>query len=149
MQIEVKSDPVRLWLNRLSRRMSDMSPAMEEIRASLVGRVSERFEFERDPLGKPWTGWSEATKKSYPKDGNMRLLDRYSDMLGSLYSKADAHSTEVGFGQPYSTYHEFGTKKMPRRGLLFADPETGTLAPSDEEMVVDIIKKHLHAATKG
>jgi len=33
-----------------------------------------------------------------------------------------------------------------RRGLLFADPEAGTLAPDDERAVIDIIMHALNAA---
>ena len=36
-------------------------------------------------------------------------------------------SVSTGAGQPYATYHEFGTKHMDRRGMLMADPEAGIL----------------------
>jgi hypothetical protein len=29
---------------------------------------------------------------------------------------------------------------MPRRGLMFADPDNGTLAPDDERALVDIVE---------
>jgi hypothetical protein len=32
---------------------------------------------------------------------------------------------------------------MPRRGLLFADPEQGQLAPDDENVILDIVLDHL------
>jgi phage virion morphogenesis protein len=149
MSIEVHSDPVLRLLNRIYRQLHDTGDVMEHIRASLESRVSERFEFERDPMGKAWDDWRKDKDKvkRYPRDGNMRLLDRYSDMLGSLESEADADSVRIGFGQTYAAFHEFGTARMPRRGLLFADPEAGTLSQSDEEMVVAIIRKYLRGAT--
>ena len=64
-------------------------------------------------------------------------------MLGSLNWDADATSVRVGFGQPYATFHEFGTKHMPRRGLLFADPDAGTIAPGDELMVIELLEEWL------
>ena len=76
---------------------------------------------------------------SYPDGGNRRLLDRYGDMLASLSHQADATSVRVGFGQPYAAFHEWGTEHMPRRGLLFADPDAGTLAEGDEAAVLDIL----------
>ena len=66
-------------------------------------------------------------------------------MLAGLSSQADATSVRVGFDKGYATFHEFGTKHMPRRGLLFADPEAGTLAPDDAELVIDILQRHLFA----
>ncbi|WP_303837479.1 hypothetical protein [Acidovorax soli] len=58
----------------------------------------------------------------YSEDGNRRLLNRYGDILTSLNHQADTTSARVGFGQPYAAFHEWGTKHMPRRRLLFADP---------------------------
>jgi phage gpG-like protein len=52
----------------------------------------------------------------------------------------------VGFGQPDAAYHEFGTEKMHRRGLLFADPEKGELAPDDEKAILDAVLDHLQKA---
>jgi len=79
-------------------------------------------------------------------DGNTprdRLLDRYGDMLQGLSYQAEAGSVRVGFDQSYATFHEFGvefgTRRMPRRSLLMAAPEAGTLAPDDERAVIDVL----------
>lgn len=64
-------------------------------------------------------------------------------MLEGLSSQADASSVRVGFDKGYATFHEFGTKHMPRRGLLFANAETGELAPDDAALVIDILQQHL------
>ena len=84
--------------------------------------------------------------ESYPDDGNGRILDRYSDLMGSLSWDADASSVRVGFGQPYATYHEWGTRHMPRRGLLFDDPDAGSLTPEDDQLVVDMLLSWLDGA---
>ena len=55
-------------------------------------------------------------------------------MLNSLSYQTDATSVTVIFGQPYAAFHKFGTSKMPRRGMLCAAPNTGTLARDDEEL---------------
>ena len=60
-------------------------------------------------------------------------------MLASLNWRADASSVTVVFGQPYAAYHEWGTRRMPRRGLMFENPDAGTLAPDDERAIVDIL----------
>ena len=124
-------------------RLGNLGPAMESAGQELHSRVSARFETETDPLGHPWAPWADSTRASYPKGGNRRILDRYGDMLSSLNHRADATSVRIGFGTPYAAYHEWGTRKMPRRGLLMADPDSGTLAPGDEAAVLDILSTFL------
>jgi phage gpG-like protein len=34
-------------------------------------------------------------------------------------------SVTVGFADPYAVFHEFGTKRMARRGMLTTNPERG------------------------
>lgn len=150
LTITVDSKLVTDELTKLLKKMGDLRPAMDGIGQELNSRVSARFETSRDPLGQAWAPWAESTRDNYPKDGNAKLLDRYKDMLRSLNFSADNTSVRVGFGavaskkgDVYATYHEFGTKKMPRRGLLFADPNAGTLAPADETAVLDIISGFL------
>jgi len=143
LTIAVDDRAFRSYLAELQGRLSDLTPVMQSIGQELETRISARFETETDPNGAAWLPWAESTRKTYPEDGNHRILDRYGDMLGSLNWQADAASVRVGFGQPYATYHEWGTKHMPRRGLLFADPDAGTLAAGDERMVIDLLQEWL------
>lgn len=78
------------------------------------------------------------TASRYPKSGNKRLLDRTGDMLCSLNHQADRDSVTVGFGVDYAIYHEFGTKKMPRRGLVMGNPDESLLSGEDERNILDI-----------
>jgi phage gpG-like protein len=71
------------------------------------------------------------------------VLDRLGDMLKGLRYEANNDWAKVGFDQPYATHHEFGTKHMPRCGLLFADPKTRTLAPEDTRLVLDVLARFL------
>ena len=146
LSVEVNSRALDDVLARLLRGMKNLTPVMDSIGQELESRVSGRFESQSDPLGRQWAPWAESTKENYPADGNARILDRYGDMLRSLNHKADSSSVRVGFGavaskagDVYAVYHEWGTWKMPRRGLLFADPDEGTLGPEDEASVLDIL----------
>jgi phage gpG-like protein len=151
LTITVDSKPVSDMLEKLSRRMSNLQPAMHDIGVAMETRVSGRFETRTDPLGKAWAPWAESTRENYPADGLGLLLQRYpSGMLSSLNSKSDSTSVRIGFGavasksgDVYATYHEFGTETMPRRGLLFADPDAGTISPDDERTVLDVIEGFL------
>lgn len=127
------------YLAQVRQRLSDLTPVMQGIGMEMEGRISARFESRTDPWGNSWAPWEPATRESYPEDGNRRLLDRYGDMLASLNHSADANSVRVGFGDPVAVYHEWGTKHMARRGMVFGEPDAGTLADEDAQAVLDII----------
>lgn len=143
LTVTVNSDPLKYTLTKLSARLANLKPVMAAVGQELESRVSGRFETETDPNGQPWAVWAPATRATYPADGNRRILDRYGDMLASLNHKADTDSVRVGFGNPVATYHEWGTKRMPRRGLLMGDIEEGTLAADDEVAVLAIVDDFL------
>lgn len=149
--IEVKTDSAELEAitRRLLARLGNLRPAMAGIGMELENRIRNRIDTRTDPSGAAWIGWADSTIKTYPKDGNRQLLDRYGDMIRSLGYQADTLSVSVGFGQPYAAYHEFGTERMPRRGLLTADPEQGTLAPADEQAILDILYDLLDTTIGG
>ena len=63
-------------------------------------------------------------------------------MLASLGHQADHSSVTYGFAQPYAAYHEFGTTRMPRRGLLTENPEAGTLSADDQRAVLETIEAY-------
>lgn len=136
--IEIDSRSVMDALNDLMRRGQDMRPVMDAIGQRMEERVSGRFESRTDSSGNKWAPWKPSTVKSYPKDGNRTLLDRYGDMLGSLSHQSDAVSATIGFGQPYSLFHEIGTKHMDRRGMLTT--EIGELGSDDETDVLDLVR---------
>lgn len=146
LTIGVSDGSFGVSLRKLYDRLGDLTPLMQGIGMELESRVSERFETRTDPRGSSWASWAPATVATYPDDGNRRLLDRYGDMLASLTHEADASSVRVGFGQPYAVFHEWGTKNMPRRGLLLADPDAGTLGEEDGASVLDLITGWLDEA---
>lgn len=139
--IDISTDDraFRESLTRLHRGLGNLTPVMQSIGMELESRISGRFESRTDPNGQAWAPWAQSTVDSYPEEGNRRLLDRYGDMLASLSHQADATSVRVGFGQTHAAFHEWGTQHMPRRGLLFADPDAGSLAEDDEAAVLDIL----------
>ena len=139
IDITTDDSAFRASLAQPTRRLGNLKPVMQSIGMELESRISGRFESRTDPSGSAWAPWAQSTLDSYPDDGNRRLLDRYGDMLASLNHQANATSVRVGFGQTYAAFHEFGTDSMPRRGLLFADPDAGTLAEDDEAAVLDIL----------
>lgn len=140
IKIEIHSQPVNDLLARLIRQGQNMSPVMGAIGMELESRVSNRFETKTDPNGAPWAAWKPSTVRSYPKDGNKTLLDRYGDMLRSLTHQSDRDSAVIGFGQPHAEYHETGTKNMVPRRLLTNGG--GSIGRGDEQAVLRLLNAH-------
>ncbi len=143
IEIQVNSRSAMDSLNELIRRGQNPSPVLDAIGQRMEERVSARFETQTDPTGQAWAALKPSTLKSYPKDGHGSLLDRYGDMLGSLSHQVDATGVLVGFGEGRAIYHELGTRKMARRGMLLADPAAGTLGADDERAILDILNDYL------
>jgi len=128
---------------------NDLSPVMSALGMEFESLISGRFETETDPLGDAWIPWKQSTVDNYPKGGNRRLLDCFGDMLGSLNHTADQNSATVGFGDPKAAYHEWGTEHMDRRGMIFADPDSGTLSQGDEDSLVKVAELFLSQSIGG
>lgn len=131
------------FLAELGKKAGNLRGLMDSLGQEMETRVSNRFETRTDPSGAPWIQWADSTIANYPNDGNGTLLDRYGDMLASLSHQADDSSVTWGFATPYAAYHEFGTKRMPRRGMLTEDPDAGTLSADDQAAVLGIIEVYL------
>jgi phage virion morphogenesis protein len=137
--IEVDSRSIMDALAQLIHQGQNMHPVMDAIGQRLEERISSRFETKTDPNGATWAQWKPSTIKSYPKDGNKTLLDRTGDMLKGIGHHADADSVTVGFDKPYAYFHEHGTSKMPRRGMVFGNVEARTLGADDEASILELL----------
>lgn len=146
IEIEIDDREVRQALNDLARRVADLSPAMRAIGQELETRIAERFERQRDPAGRPWAPLKGATLAK--KKGRGSILYHTGDLLDSRTHRAGRDFVEVGFGKPYAAYHEFGTRKMPRRGLLMADPNARTLGEADRAAIIETLADYLADALK-
>lgn len=168
IDITLDDREVRAALDRLQNRLANMRPVMRAIATELEARVEARFETATDPAGRPWaplkastlTAYLSRGKGNYRKDGSLskkgaaRLASRKplydtGDLLGSLTSSASRSEARVGFGVPYAAYHEFGTKRMPRRGMLMGDPQARTLGEADRQAVLDTLREAIERAARG
>lgn len=149
IHIEITNEAIMGVLDRLIASGENLHPAMDNVGMAMESIVSGRFETTTDPNGLPWAPWKPSTVKSYPKDGNGRLLNRYGDMLDSLNYQADDMSVVWGFGVPYAIYHETGTEKMDRRGMLTAEPDLGLLGEADQTTILEIFNSFLLGGLEG
>lgn len=145
LSIMVSNEGVVDALNALSQRMGNLSPVMRDIGQGLEREVRKRFASQTDPNGVKWSNpLAKSTLANRAKTGAQGgILEHSGTMLELLGWQASDKSVQVGFTQPYAVFHEFGTSKMPRRGMLFGDPKTGELGATDEALVLDLISDYL------
>ncbi len=147
IKIDVQNADLLRALKALEAQALDLSQPLAEIGQALETAVSDRFDTDSDPNGIAWERLSDKTLAMRAKIGKTgKKLFEHGTMLDSWSRQSDAKTVQVGFGQPYAAYHEWGTKRMPRRGLLMADPDAGTLGADDLELVLDILSDHLAGA---
>lgn len=127
--------------------LADIGTLMEQ-------NVNRRFDNKRDPSGKPWAPLAASTLESYRSKYKGRipgsLLERSRQMRQSLASNIGDDYVEIGFSRltkdgnwSVAQLHEFGTRRMPRRGLLTADPEAGELGEGDRQDILDLVAEYL------
>lgn len=139
-------------LSRLRGALSDMTPVMNAIGAVMESNTRIRFDTKRDPKGTAWAPIKPSTHAAYERKYKGAppgsLLDRSgpAGMRQSLSYVAYDDRVVIGFGKPYAIYHEFGTRKMDRRGLLLGDPKTGEIGDDDRRDVMDMLGRYLAGA---
>lgn len=150
-------------LARAQRRLGKPTELMRALAARGEANVQERFDSKRDPDGVPWMPLASSTKALYerldtvrrgPGAGQVRsrgtLLERTGQMRASLTSSSGDDYAEWGMGRlsdggrwSIPLLHETGTRRMPRRGLFFSDPDAGSLGADDEATLAEEINAFL------
>jgi phage virion morphogenesis protein len=148
ISVEVHDQAVTDMLRRLTSAGRDASEAMGAIGAALLSNVGQRsVQGQMDPDRRPWAPLAPSTIKSRRRgrDG-VHILRDTGVMMGSLNAHSGRDFVTVGFGVEYAAYHEFGTRKIPRRGLLLSDPEAGVFSAEDRASITGIIRTFLETA---
>ncbi len=147
LEITVDDRALLAALQRLQQRTANLRPVMRGIATELEARVEQRFEARVDPNGQIWAQLHPETLKRKKRKG--AILYDTGDMQGSLTSAAGPTWAQVGFGQPYAAYHEWGTRHMPRRGLLLGNAVAGTLGAGDRAAVLELLGEFLEDQIGG
>lgn len=163
LQIDLADSTLLRAVNQALAIVADPHSMMDSIGAKIEANVNLRFETQTDPTGAPWEPLSTSeisrywNARNYPKGmpGN-QLLVRTGQLRDHLAHNAGDDWVDIGTsrsvpGKSQPTWqvgmlHEFGTKTMPRRGLLTADPETGTLGQGDQADILAIIEQAINGA---
>ena len=144
IRIDIDDRAIGTALQKLQDRLTDLTPALDEIGHTLEQRIRTRFETQTDPDGGRWKEWAPATARVRTQRGG-NLLHDTGHMLGGLSYQVDKNAVRIGFAADYAAYHEFGAPRagLARRGLLTSDPNAGTLSRDDQHTVLEIIQRHL------
>lgn len=133
-------------VREMRERAADLEPALRPTVARLRAMIDATFVQSAAPDGKAWKALKPATVKQKKRSGysNKPLVRRGARGLqGQTVVRADKDAIALGFGPlvPYGMYHQFGTKRTPKRPPL---PIAGTpAAPTlmGGKRVAEIMKK--------
>jgi phage virion morphogenesis protein len=128
-------------LSLLVEKIEDMQPVLRDIGALLESNAQIRFDTKKDPAGRPWSLWAEATRVARESENRGTLLNYTGRMRTSLTHQVVGNVLEIGFGVPYARFHETGTSRMPSRPTLLT--ATGKIGPEDESDIVRVVGRYL------
>ncbi|NUZ08940.1 phage virion morphogenesis protein [Piscinibacter koreensis] len=148
--IAVQNLDLTRTLDRAVRRVKDTRGLMAHVGAAVEMNINLRLINKRDPDGAAWAPLAPSTiARKLKKGQTTRILEATGLMQQSLGYSAGQDWVEVGVSEPYGIYHETGTRRMPRRGFLFADHEAGQLGRDDQEEVELAIAEYLAGSLAG
>jgi len=108
--VTVDDGELRKLLNRLQRKLGDMSPIMDEIGATVADNVRLGFNDGRDPWGHSWAPLSPVTIYRRRKKSSRPLRDT-GRLMNSITHKAGRDYAVVGTNVEYAGTHQFGVRK--------------------------------------
>jgi len=165
IRIDIDDRDVLQSLQRLQRRVDDLTPAMREIGEVLVQSTIDRFKISIAPDGSRWAPNSPATIMAYvagrggtvsKRDGKMTkkgaklaaskkpLIGETRSLSTQIHYRAGTASVEVGSPMEYAPIHQRGGWSTfgGRRVRIPSRPFLG-LSESDRRSVLEIIEEHL------
>lgn len=167
LTVDLEDGPLLQAIDQAIAQLDNNAGWMRLIGQKLEENARKRFISKTDPTGAAWPKletesplakyWNERKYPSGEIPGT--LLERTRQLLNSLAHNAGDGWLEVGTtrtvpGKSQPTWevgmlHEFGTKIMPRRGILTADPNTGRLGAQDEADLLEVVADALVSAFGG
>lgn len=154
IQIQIQSDEVTSSLQRLTARLTDMTPAMQDIGRALGNIAEDSFQNEASPFGPKWPDLKETTKARRAKAGKwpgpILQVTGGSGLAGSITHGGDKSSAFVGASKIYAAIHQFGGTAGMRPGPAAIPPRpflpfsrSAGLAPVAQDDFLEILRRYL------
>lgn len=105
-------------LARRARRLSDLTPLMDELGGAMVASTQQRFEEEKAPDGTPWERSARAVH-----EGGQTLRDS-NRLYQSITHRAEPDKVTWGTNVIYAAVHQFGAtiRAKSANALAFSLP---------------------------
>lgn len=119
ISIKINDTDVQAVFARAIARLEDLTPMMGNIGEYLQRRVDDGFRYERDPYGQNWAPLAASTLKAKVRNKRiLKILQSRGTMRGTLTYQAGRDRVVIGFNTYTAQYHQYGTKRMPKRQIL-------------------------------
>lgn len=176
IDIQIDDREVRAALDRLQRRLSDLSPVMREIGELLAERAKSRFATSTGPDGRRWAPNAPSTLAAYlrsyggsykkgggpTKKGAARaaakkpLIGESKALSTTIHYQAGRDSVTIGSPMVYAAIHQFGGQAgrgrrvtIPARPFLPVTSSGQWLGDADRAAVLDILREAIDQAASG
>lgn len=100
-------------LDELERRLSDLTPVMQQVAGHLLLVARGTFDSQSDPTGARWAPLQKATERERKKLGyapSRPILYRTGALKSSVREAFTSHTASVSSDLPYAAVHITGRK---------------------------------------
>lgn len=154
--VAIDDAEVRAALAGLAAAAADLTPAMDEIGATVADHARDRFERQQDPDGRPWKphapatilrrllrGGGRRTGRTGRPGFNPQILLDTGRLRDSITHRAARDSVTIGTNVVYAAIHQLGGQAgRGRKVTIPARPFLG-LDDADREDIPAILRRHL------
>jgi phage virion morphogenesis protein len=148
--IQLQDDQVTGHLRRLSARLADLTPAMQDIGRKLGLITEDSFQNESSPWGVAWAPLDAAYVQRQRHGDANPILQVSGGLAGSVTHGGDAQSAWVGVSKIYGAIHQFGglPDMAPGPAAIEARPylpitAQGELAPVARDAILAVMAGYL------
>ncbi len=165
ISIQIDDRAVLVALNNLVGKVSDISPALQDIGEHLTETTKRRFDTSTAPDGSTWApntqttilNYLGGTKGNFKKDGQLSkkglarqgskkpLIGESRSLMSTINYLVSGNSVEIGSPMIYSAMQQFGGSKSEFPNLwadIPARPFLG-LSNDDRTNILDILAEYL------
>lgn len=135
-------------MNRIDGNIEDMDALFADIEETMLSDISQHFEDEAGPGGKPWKALAPSTIKAREKKGHwpgkkLQVQGRGSGLLGALQSEHDDESASVTNNKIYAAIQNLGGKAGPGKKVTIPARPYMYLSADAEEEIKDAVEFHI------